>query len=384
MYKLISIFLLYNLSLHSQNTDDSNDSRLYSISISQQRGKIIESNRFISGVNFKEEPLSKFSATSISISTQTKGDYFWEQFYNYPKYGFGLSYYQLGNREEIGNPISIFGNFSAPFKRWDKFSIEYELGLGLAFNWNEYSESNSYNISIGSNFTLHSNFGIKFTYRPLNRISISSSIELSHFSNGSIKTPNYGINMIAPKFELSYNLNYSKPDFKEVEVPEFISKYEILISPFFALKSISYKELGVSKNNAGVSFPIYGATILFNKSISHLTKIGIGTNLSYDESLNIHAIDDNGTITIHFGNTKENFTVSMIASFEMVFGRFSTLFQPSFYVYRESTYSQDIVFHQRIGIKYKINNRFFALCALRSNKFKEADYVEWTLAYKLI
>ena len=385
MLKFLLPFILFSLSAFSQSKIDSSKFKAVSISISYQKGKVFQTNDFLGGINNKNKPIAEYYGISTGLNIQTYGKNLWEQFYNYPKYGFGINFYELGNSEEIGNPISLFWNYSAPFKRWEKFSVEYELGLGLAFNWKNYSDENTYNIAIGSKVTLHSNFGVKFVYSPINRLNLSAALILSHFSNGSLQTPNMGINLLAPRFGLSYNMNYDKVNFNKQEVPEFKQNTELLISPFFALKNISYSDLGIqAQDTYGVSYPIYGVSLVYNWHVSYMSKIGIGANTTYDQTLNISAKSNNNSNELEYGATKDNFTLSLLASYDLVFGRISVMIQPSFYVYRNSTLMPDVVFHQRIGIKYKLTDKFYGLVALRANNFNEADYIEWTIMYDLI
>ena len=72
-----------------------------------------------------------------------------------------MSILDFYNPEEIGLPITLFGYFSAPFIRKEKFIFYYEAGLGIAFNWKSYSPSNLYNNTIGAKETVYIDLGLK-------------------------------------------------------------------------------------------------------------------------------------------------------------------------------------------------------------------------------
>ena len=78
-----------------------------------QNGYIFATNDFIKGINTETERINAFQTFSIRFSKQTTGKNLWEQLYNYPNLGIGISIYDFHNPEEIGTPIALYGFFNA-------------------------------------------------------------------------------------------------------------------------------------------------------------------------------------------------------------------------------------------------------------------------------
>jgi hypothetical protein len=90
------------------------------------------------------------------------------------------------------------------------------LGFGATFNWQAFNPlTNKYNVAIGAGESFLIDAGLNFDYQLTNRINLSLGFSLTHFSNGALKKPNFGINTIAPKVSLKYNFR---------DIPEFIKQ----------------------------------------------------------------------------------------------------------------------------------------------------------------
>jgi len=162
-----------------------------------QNGYVFPTNDFVKGINGESETISAFHTFSMKIAKQTIGKSEWEQLYNYPYYGIGVSVYDFHNPEEIGTPIAFYGFLNAPFKRWNKLTFNYEIGFGATFNWKSFNPlTNKYNIAIGAGQSFLIDVGLNLQYNLTEHFDIESGFILTHFSNGSLKKPNFGLNTI--------------------------------------------------------------------------------------------------------------------------------------------------------------------------------------------
>jgi len=205
----------------------------------------------------------------------------------------------------------------------------------------------------------------------------------THFSNGAIKLPNFGINALAPKVSLKYNF-YERPKYIKHKIPTFDTHNEWIISTFAGMKNVIYDSLdvNVTERYKGVFFPVYGISAIFNRQIDYFTKIGLGMTLNYNESINAQVAVDNGQIVDIDGPFINGFQVSIYPSVEFCADKISVVLQPAFYILRKKTRNQSPVFHQRIMIKYHISDNVFAGITLRDYNM-HADFVEWTLGYRI-
>lgn len=358
---------------------------LYSIGMQYQNGYVFPTNDFVRGANTENKTINAYQSLSIKASKQTYGKNKWEQLFNYPTWGIGVSVYDFYNPEEIGKPIAFYGNFTAPFKRWDRLTFNYELGFGVTFNWKHFDPvSNQYNIAIGAGESFYIDAGLNLQYNLTKHLDIAAGFSLTHFSNGALKKPNYGLNTIAPQVSLKYNL-YEPPAFIKQEIPKFKKNNEWLISTFVGGTNVMYDSVNVDayEKYEGITYLVTGITTTFNRQISRKSKIGIGMAFTYNGSVNAQIAIENNELEVVDGPFSEKLQMSIFPSYELVVERFSLVLQPAFYIYRKKMVNQTPVFHQRIGLKYHITENMFVGITLRDYSFHVSDFVEWSIGYRI-
>lgn len=385
----ILLFVLFPLFVKAQ--DDSTTItkkkiwKNISLQAVYQQGYVFATNDFLRGTNIEAKRINTFQTFSLKFSTQTTGDKLWQQLYKYPNWGIGIYVADFYNPEEIGLPIALFGFLNAPFKRWDKLRFNYELGFGVTFNWKSFNPiTNKYNVAIGAGESFLIDAGLNLQYNLTDRIEFVSGFSLTHFSNGALKKPNFGINTIAPKIGLKYNF-YDRPPFRKQEVPQFSKKNEWLLSAFGGAKNVIFDSVNIDiiEKYEGVYFPILGMSIAYNRQISYMSKIGIGMTVSYDGSVNAQiAIEENELETVD-SPLGEKIQLSIYPSFELVVNKVSLILQPAFYLYRKKIKNQSPGFHQRIGLKYHISDNLFVGITLRDYAFHVSDFIEWNLGFRI-
>ncbi|MEI6748584.1 MAG: acyloxyacyl hydrolase [Bacteroidota bacterium] len=350
-----------------------------------QSGHVFATNKFLRGVNSESAKINAFQAFSFKMSRQTTGKYKWEQLYKYPQYGVGIYVVDFFHHKEIGVPIAVFGFFNAPFLRWNKLLFNYEIGFGATFNWKAFNPvTNHYNVAIGAGESFLVDAGLNLQYLITKRIELVSGFSLTHFSNGALKKPNFGINTLAPKLSIKYNF-YNKPHLLKQNISEYTDKYEWLISAYGGLKNMIFDSLNVAllEKYEGVNFPVFGLSTVVNRQINYKSKIGIGITLSYNGAINAQASIEANELETARGKFSDKILLSIYPSYELVVNRMSITLQPAFYLYRKKLYNQSPVFHQRIGLKYHITNQIFAGITLVDYKFHVSDFIEWYVGYRI-
>ena len=384
---IISVFLQFTFikSILSQNSDSLKITKNhFSFIGSFQRGYVFPTNRFLSGDNSEHEKTNSIQAFSLKFIKQTTGNNDWQVNYNYPTYGVGIYSANFFNPDELGSPIALYGLFAAPFHRWKKLSLDYELGLGIAFNWKCYNPiNNPENISIGAKQSVYLDAGMGLNYMINKRFSLLAGFSLSHFSNGALKQPNFGINTIAPKLNLRYNLQKDDIKYEKQKLPAFKKKNEWLFSIFGGAKNVIFDSLniGLIAKYEGVDYLVTGFSTSYNRQISYKSKLGFGVELNYDGAYNAQvAIANNSMVRVKSPFT-DKLQLSVFPSYELVVDRLSFLFQPSFYVVRKKTSNMTPVFFQRLGLKYYVSKNLFAGMNLRAFQFHVSDFLEWNVGY---
>lgn len=362
-----------------------NYNRNIALQVFYQIGYVFATNPFIKGVNAEAEKIRAFQAFSLKLSLQTTGKNSWEQLYKYPQYGVGLYVADFYNPEEIGVPIAVYGFFNTPFKRWDKLIFNYEIGFGATFHWKAYNPlTNQYNVAIGAGESFLIDAGLNLQYLITKRIELTTGFSMTHFSNGALRKPNFGINTIAPKVSLKYNF-YDQPVFIKHDVPKYIPENEWLISAYGGIKNVIFDsvKLPVLEKYEGLFFPVFGISGTFNRQVSYKSKIGFGATLSYNGAVNAQAAVKNNELDPVDGKFSNKILLSIYPSYELVINKVSVILQPAFYIYRKKLINQSPVFHQRIGLKYHITDHIFIGITLVDYQFHVSDFIEWNIGYRL-
>jgi hypothetical protein len=359
--------------------------RKLALQVFYQNGYVFATNPFLKGVNAEAEKIKSYQAFSVKLSLQTTGKNSWEQLYNYPQYGVGLYVADFYNPEEIGIPIAVYGFFNAPFKRWNKLKFNYEIGFGATFNWKAYNPlTNQYNIAMGAGTSFLIDAGLNLEYLLTNRIELAAGFSLTHFSNGALRKPNFGINTFGPKVSLKYNF-FDKPVFVRQPIQKYLPENEWLISVYGGIKNVIFDSvsLPVLEKYEGLYFPVFGISGTLNRQVSHKAKIGFGATLSYNGAVNAQAAVENNELEAVDGKFSDKILLSIYPSYELVINKVSLILQPAFYIYRKKLINQSPVFHQRIGLKYHITDHIFIGITLVDYQFHVSDFIEWNVGYRI-
>lgn len=132
--------------------------------------------------------------------------------------GVSYLYSSLSDTRITGDVHAIVPWIECPWRLGD-FGFSLRMGLGLGWVTNPFNlETNFRNTAIGShlNAAILLNGGIQ--YQPVPRWVWSTGVSFVHFSNGSTKQPNYGINLPLIYGGVAYNIRKGK--IRPAEVPD--------------------------------------------------------------------------------------------------------------------------------------------------------------------
>lgn len=389
---LLVLFLamLFPQKANSQNSTSKIDSFFtdtpFIIQGNYNPGKVFPTNDFVKGQNFSNDTIDEYNSFSLLFLKQTTGNKLWEQLYKYPVYGIGVYTASFKETTELGNPISVYTYFSAPFIRGSKLTFNYEIGLGLTFNWNNFDPlNNPNNIAISEEQSVYIQAGLYLQYQLFKRFSVGAGYGLYHFSNGHLKSPNQGLNMQALELNLRYHINQVPYEFIRKPVPEYNKHNEWDISIYGGAQNVIYSgdDIDIITKYQGMNFPVFGVNNTFSRAISYKSKIGAGISIGYNGALNAQLAVDNGEldeVDLPFGN---HITMSIYPSYELMIDRLAIVLQPGFYVYRKKTADLTPAFYQRIGVKYHFWKDYFLGINLRAYKFHISDFIEWNIGRRI-
>lgn len=354
----------------------------FSVRIGFQSGHVFPTNEFISGDNLAHDTIDSYNSINLLFLKQTKGDRLWEQLYGYPVYGIGYYSAFFDETNELGVPFAIYGIFSAPFVRFHKLSFNYEMGLGIATEWNNFNPvTNPKNIAISAEQSTYIEAGLNLEYQFGERNFLSAGYGLYHFSNGKLKMPNRGLNTGALKLSFRYQLNKDTRTFIKRKVPEFKKYFEWDISFYGGAKNVTYtgNDVDIITKYNGIYFPVMGINNAISRVIDYKSKIGLGFSVGYNGAINSQIAVEEGELDEVDLPFRNHITFSVFPSYELVVDKLAFVVQPGFYIYRKKSPELTPVFYQRLGIKYHFYKYYFLGINIRAFQFNESDFIEWNI-----
>lgn len=343
-----------------------------------------------------------FYGMGIRFGAQSTGRKDWQRLHNYPKYGIGVSFFDLGGAEAdslIGAPTALYFFFSAPWVRRGNFVFSTDLEIGLSSDFKPYdAEFNSTQDYIGATTNLHFNLNLAFNYTLSNRFDIGLGLVMMHFSNGRTFTPQRGINLGGLDFNVSYYFNpvrnYTKfvdPDYRPSVRPEFIIAEKPAFKPhsefqFFTSVATVQAEPGEAKDENGnvdttgaVGPRFFASTTSVDYAYQFARKLKVlaGVDAFYDGSVEYLYPDKLPQETTFADKSFYGAHVGVHYLIE----RFAFMFNYGRYIHK--TFEKRGKWYMRVGGKIGVAENLDVHIALKTRDGGIADWIEWGVSYKL-
>lgn len=304
----------------------------------------------------------------LELVIPTNGCNDWEQPLLLPSYSVAYQYLDPGNQEMLGNGHALTARMMFPLNNTKRIKTYITSGFGIGYIEKPYDKLENYkNVAIGS----HINAVVCFSYRAYIKTGkhsrIDAGISFTHFSNGSFRSPNLGINL--PALQIGYNRYFGKELVCQYHESDPVNKKpQTKIALCGGMKGL--------QSAYGLNF--YGVTSLSGSRqfiISHKSRFDAGADLFYDRTLpwKLNNLYNEGL--------KENvaFRSGIHAGYEFIAGRIAMLIQTGVYII--DNYDEDGILYTKVGVDYNFTKRMFACFHLKTH-YAKADYFEYGLGYK--
>lgn len=310
----------------------------------------------------------------LSVNRKTYGFNAWERRYNYPDWGFTLTYQDLKNTA-LGHNIGLYGHFN--FYLLNR-RLMVRIGQGIAYASNPYDrDTNFQNIAYGSH--LQSTTMVKANYNQQNLwrgLGFQIGLSFIHYSNANVKAPNTSTNTLAINVGLNYLIDHENfPDFIPWEEEQ---KYTEPIHYNFVFRS------GVNESDiiGQGRFPFYVFSFFADKRLNHKSTLQAGTELFLSEFLkeliyfrSVSFPEDN------LSGDEDYKRVGVFIGHELRFNRVALTTQLGYYVYYPYDFEGRV--YTRIGLKryFDKRDRFFGAVTVKSHGAK-AEAVEFGIGIR--
>lgn len=352
---------------------------LFNFIYAQQKTSVLEATYFYGNILKHKPDMAHLisghpSGVMASYSVKTYGEKAWQSDFNYPDYGVTFSYQDFKS-ELLGENYSL--NAHVSFYFLDR-NIMMRLGQGIAYNTNPYDKrTNNRNNALGSHILSSTFFMLDYKKEHLfDDLGVHAGVLFTHYSNGSFKAPNLGINSIMLNLGVSYQLDDEK---------EFQPKSDSLPSSSYAepvqLNVAFYSGFNENDVIGSGQYPFYVPSLYLDKRLNKKSSVQLGVeaffSLFIKEYIKYRSIAFPG-YGINGDEDYKRFAVFL--GHELHMGNFSFLSQIGYYFYDPIAYGKST--YQRIGLKYYISKDIFTSATLKTH-FGNAEAIEFGVGIRL-
>jgi len=315
-----------------------------------------------------------YTAFDFKVGVQTKGENWWHKKWNYPTYGIGFYKGFYNSPDVLGNPFGIYTFLNGKFLRIKRFSFNYEYGAGVGYLDKYYSNSeNNQNDVVSTPIEYFINIKFNFNYIVSERITLIAGAHFSHFSNGALQMPNYGMNDYGYNASIRYHF-YSKKHNDKFSRGDNIDLKEI--PQFKKNLFVFFGSIGGCVETYNTESPLYFMWSLsanYNRRYAAIASYGGGFDAFYDGSIPTHAGYENYTDTQKIFYTFHLSHVLHINKLD---------FLSDLGTYLNDTKLKGYLW-ARIGYRYNITNHFFAQISFKTQNGAKADFIEFAIGTKI-
>lgn len=295
----------------SNSTNTSISDRLYVDSLSLKRhfiqrigvearpGYIFPTSSFFRGENLNGKPIENSMSFHLKYSFQFHPNTYTDRIYRGAYQGIGIAYYNLYEKQQVGNPVALYLFQGARIARFNqRLSLNYEWNFGASFGWKPYDQDkNNYNKVVGSKVNAYLNTNFYFNWMLSPKFDFTTGVAFTHFSNGNTKFPNAGLNNVGVKVGIVYNINrkeecFAKPLY-QTPVPKFPRhiSYDVVLFGSWRRKGVSVGDAQVASPEA---YPVLGFNFAPMYNFGYKFRAGISLDGVYDGSANVYSPDGYG------------------------------------------------------------------------------------------
>ncbi len=290
--------------------------------------------------------------------------------HKYPINGLALEYRNFGYDEVLGHGISLiqYQDFVI-FQSKKNVCLDFKIGAGVSYITKKYhKENNPTNNAIGSNINAKVSFKLelnKFT----THYHFGLGAELAHFSNGTFKHPNLGLNTLAIYANIGFNYNERRMFSCSEKV---IKKIEPVSKGYFIGEGILSISEVLPIPGDTKKYPVFAGRFSFVKPL----------NLSWNYEIAIDGVYNSSNQFKHLDKNHDAKDITQLG----LYAGLSFNYYKSQIIFGMGYYFLDVInplgrAYNRVGYRYFFNKNLFGLFNIRAN-FGKADFFEFGVGYK--
>ncbi|MDR0573734.1 MAG: acyloxyacyl hydrolase [Tannerella sp.] len=338
-----------------------------------------------------ETRMPNVASLSLKYSLSAKGDKWEDLYYGAPYRGIGFYKPFYSMSREMGRPFSVFLFQGAQLKKFrDGLSLNYEINLGISFNWNHYDVTDRpYFEAIGSSVNAHPGGNLYLKKSLSKRLDLHLGLDFLHFSNGSQRTPNYGINSMSAIVELAYKINSDKStEIATVTPPAKFEKRTAHDFSFFVTNrtvNIDTVETNLRNQYPEYRFRVIGLNYACMWQQTRRFMWGPSVEVLYDEGNRVNIFGDISEDTglyreiVQLGKVSERFTVGLSVKGEFAMPGYAVFANLGYDILHSN--KRDKRLYQIYGLKVYFTENLSSSFGVRSNNLTHSKYLYLSIGY---
>jgi hypothetical protein len=300
---------------------------------------------------FQSPPLSMGS--EIHLNWQTYGKKPWQEPQGYPSVGLSFLHYNLGNDKIFGQAFAAFPSIDLRvFKKIKTFGSSVQLGWGLAYLTKHYDQfTNPINNAVGSALNNVTAFKLRFQKPLSTHWMAQGGFSFTHFSNGSSRLPNYGINIPALNLGIIWLPNPINTDGTSRENREGYIHGDKISKPDkkWGINVFSGIGLSASTVSRGPQYPIYMGAFSIVRPLTKVNNASMG--IQYEQNRIVAEFGlGNGEYTTKAQAFEAGSRWGVYLGDEFLFGRVAIVLQSGFYLHHYKAIEH--IWFNRLGLRY--------------------------------
>ncbi len=224
---------------------------------------------------------------------------------------------------------------------------------------------------IGTPFNVFFQYDLTLYYRLNSNLNLRWALGFSHASNGNLREPNKGFNLITSGFGLQYSISDDRllvtqaPGYHSDSTRTYVS-----IGVLGSAKS-------VSRENTNL-YPVYGMSVEWLRRLSKTSLAGVELAAYKDKAIKYtYQAKDDSTY-----RSSDSYAVTLNPAYIMQLGRTMFVFQPGIYLKRG--YKPDGYITTKVGMRFQLSQNLYASWAIKAHWAAKADFVEFGIRYRII
>ncbi|RSK23866.1 acyloxyacyl hydrolase [Hymenobacter metallilatus] len=318
----------------------------------------------------KHLAVSHPTGMELNVQRQTNGSEPWHAWYNYPKVGLALVYYDYHN-PVLGKSYAASVYISKAFWRTRRQELNFRIGTGVGYFPVRYNqETNHKNTIVSSALNATIQTRLEYDVALTEHLGLLLGLGLNHYSNGATTKPNFGINL--PTVLLGLNYHQQRP-FRPLGTAPEPQPVELGRNYLNLSTSVGWKQRNATDHRR---YLVNSVTLALGRRVNRKSALVAGIEGFYDRSL-LAQLQDTSRVSDQLPDVKK---AGVYLGHELLFGRLAFVSHLGFYLY--NPYKSNKFYYERLGLKYQFTERVFGNVDLKVHR-GSADVIECRLGVKL-